>query len=451
MGKGSARNKIKKYSKGNSPLKKVPKNSLRSKVAQTLLEGGKNIQSSSQGISCGDTAKNQTKFLPFKRKYSYVLNLKQPRNSNTCILCQKYCESQSIDCCKCKQWYHANCVHISERDLQLHQLCEIDYVCVVCIIKDIPQPNGITCIAEAVQEKCERFDLIEENVESTISSEEGELEQNNTIVDQLLLEQQQNSAASDIPCINSGEGLKETAPEGNTTPQSSVDFTPEIIVASGEPCPASENLELDNTTTVETVTQASATNNSTNLVIIDNLRESWRYKNSSNIKKEFTKYFKDIKLLLAYSLKAGGIALHLVNKDSAERILNFQWPPEAFGNSGDQLICHTASNKPKVVLKNVDTTLSESELVDIFERFTLEKLSVRRFLYRDTGKRLPVVKVTCSEAASHLLLSKSLTIRGKLVTAAKFESVHRREITCYSCREQGHIARSCPQLTTSAE
>ena len=191
--------------------------------------------------------------------------------------------------------------------------------------------------------------------------------------------------------------------------------------------------------------------NSTNLVIIDNIRESWKYKNSSTIKREFARYFKDVKLQLAYSLKAGGVALHLANKESTERVLRFVWPNEAFNNSGSQLLCHSASNKPKVILKNVDTILSEKEVEDITQKFIAEKVSVKRFHYRDTGKRLPVVKVTCSETAAHLLLTKYYSIRGRNIKAEKFEITHRREITCYSCGERGHIARSCRQLITTIE
>ena len=153
--------------------------------------------------------------------------------------------------------------------------------------------------------------------------------------------------------------------------------------------------------------------------------------------------------MLAYSLKAGGIALHLASKEGAARVLNYVWPAEAFNNSGLQLSCHTASNKPKVILKNIDTSLSETEVEDIIERFISEKVSAKRFHYRDTGKRLPVVKITCSENAIQQLLTKSCTIRGRQVITEKFKGVHKREVTCFCCRERGHIARSCSQLLTS--
>ena len=74
---------------------------------------------------------------------------------------------------------------MSEKAFQLHKLCNIDYVCLICVIKDIPQPDGIIDIANTVDEKCEEFDLADD----TRHSECEELDQNNTIVEQLLLEQ----------------------------------------------------------------------------------------------------------------------------------------------------------------------------------------------------------------------------------------------------------------------
>ena len=154
----------------------------------------------------------------------------------------------------------------------------------------------------------------------------------------------------------------------------------------------------------------------------------------------------DTRLVLAYSLKAGGIALHLANKESAQKVLQFRWPETAFNNSGSQLHCHTPSNHHKVILKNIDPSLSEKEVQDLVEGFLSEKIQVKRFYYRDTGKRLPVVKIRGSETACHKLLTRSFTIQGKEVQVSKFLSVHHREIPCYNCQEGGHIARSCPGL-----
>ena len=151
---------MKKYAKGSSPGNKkggVPKNNLRSEVATVLLGEGKNSQTTSQGLE--DINSNTSTFTPLKRKYTF-LDKNHKSNSHVCILCQEVCESSvGIECSKCKHWYHGNCLHLSERDVQLHQLCNINHICVICIIKDIPQANGILDIVEVVDEKCEELEL----------------------------------------------------------------------------------------------------------------------------------------------------------------------------------------------------------------------------------------------------------------------------------------------------
>ena len=461
--KGSARKIMRKYGKCKSPVLKnrgATGDSLSSKVAKTFLGEPKNLQKASNSIDNTDTSKIRVdKILSFKRKYTN-LNKKQATGLSTCILCHKNCECESIECSKCKRWYHRNCLHLTERDHQLHNLCNIRYVCLVCIIKDIPQPDCVLEIADALDEKCEEFDLLD----TAPLSETEELVENNIIVEQLLQEQ----LATKDKSVKEGEtSLLITGDSGQSQDihfsvevidkrltDNISESTPISVIDDKESGKKSENLSISGYTTSEIeppIPHLSRNNkNSSNLIVIDNIRESWKFKNSNSIKREFNKYFKDVKLILAYSLKAGGVALHVANKESAERILKYSWPAEAFNNSGSQLYCHTAQNNPKVILKNIDAALTEKELEDIVQIFTGEKISVKRFHYRDTGKPLPVVKVTCSESAANKLLTKPLSIKGKNIPIEKFVQVHRREINCFNCRERGHIARFCPHLLKSS-
>ena len=98
--------------------------------------------------------------------------------------------------------------------------------------------------------------------------------------------------------------------------------------------------------------------------------------------------------LAYYSLRAGGIALHLKSAKDQSQLLQHQWPVEAFNNSGSTLICHKESNDPKVILKNLDRWKKEEELQELIFMLTGVRNKVHRFRYRDTGKPLPVVKVT---------------------------------------------------------
>ena len=323
----------------------------------------------------------------------------------------------------------------------------------VCIIKDIPTPSGIEDIVEIVEEKCEKFELVDEGTESEIK----ELDQNNTIVEQLL--QERRHLETPVGKSINIEGEKSIL-QGDTSLSNEIDFesindntdntrpTKDLADNSLSQVEGSVTTEKSQTSGTENtdIASSSLNNNSENLVIIDNIKESWKFRNSTNIKREFSRYFKQEKLVLAYSLKAGGIALHLDRKEAADRVLKYSWPAEAFNYSGSQLSCHRPSNKPKLILKNIDTYLSESEIEEIIQNFTTEKVSARRLHYRDTGKPLPVVKITCTENVCQQLLAKYFNINGRELFVEKYQTVHRREITCFNCREKGHIARSCTQL-----
>ena len=474
--KGSARKTMQRYSKGNSPGKpkgkgKNSKKSISSKVAQVLFTEGKNVQTSSQDIGNNNLAKS---LVSLKRKYTFLNEPKKQRVLENCLFCKNFCESESIKCCKCEQWYHGNCVHLSERDRQLFNLCDVEYVCVICVIRDIPQVTGIIDIVEAVSEKCD--ELGEKASNNSLLSECEDLAENNFLVDQIIEEQRKLSTPREkIPGLRLDEAEISIFQENNSLLAEDIDFHSEKcsregssllaegtdlhgenqpgLPPTGLPNPAREDpLQVVNKLQVIPPTPHSFNRNSNQVVIIDNIKESWKFRKSYHIKREFTKYFPDIKLSLAYSLKAGGIALHLTNQEAATRVLKYLWPAEAFNNSGSQIYCHPVNNKPKVILKNINPSLSEEEIERILQTFTPEKLTARRFYYRDTGKPLPVVKVTCaSETAINLLLDKCQIVDGKEVRVEKFQAIHRREITCFNCQDQGHIARSCPKLTSQGQ
>ena len=179
------------------------------------------------------------------------------------------------------------------------------------------------------------------------------------------------------------------------------------------------------------------------IVIIDNIKQPWNFKQSQSIKREINKYFPNIAIRLAYSLRAGGVAIHVNSKKDQELILDFNWPSEAFQDSGATLSCHKDRNEPKVMLKNVDPRIPEEELQEILFQFTCYRNRVVRFKYQDSGKPLPVVKVTfTAEEATELLKIRKLAIKGIEVRVEDYKYLHRRKIECFNCKGV-HIARDC--------
>ena len=87
------------------------------------------------------------------------------------------------------------------------------------------------------------------------------------------------------------------------------------------------------------------------------------------IKRELNKFFPAIGFRLVYALKAGGIAIHLNTLADFNKIKNFCWPKEAFGNSGQSLHCHVIEDLPKLIVKNVDPNYSEEQVENIIGTF----------------------------------------------------------------------------------
>ena len=128
---------------------------------------------------------------------------------------------------------------------------------------------------------------------------------------------------------------------------------------------------------------------------IDNIRCSWKFKKSPRIKSEFNKYFPDIRLVLAYSLRGGGVAIHFQTEGDLNRVLTFSWPDSAFENSGHQLLVRRVDDNPRLILKNVDPSISTDEIEFVLTKFTKCSIKAHRFKHKDSNKPLPVVKISC--------------------------------------------------------
>ena len=190
--------------------------------------------------------------------------------------------------------------------------------------------------------------------------------------------------------------------------------------------------------------QANLVDDTNLILIIDNIINSWHFRNSADIKGELSKFFPLINFRLVYSLKAGGIALHLNSQQDYQTILNFHWPPEAFCHSGSNLKCHPIVNKYKLILKNVNPNVACSEIEDLLYTFTSSQTKTHRYRYRDTRKSMPVVRVTCtSEEIALKILNNHIQIGPDSIVVEKFKETQSRDITCFLCNNQGHIAQYC--------
>ena len=181
------------------------------------------------------------------------------------------------------------------------------------------------------------------------------------------------------------------------------------------------------------------------IVLIDNINNPWQFRNSANIKREFTKYFPNITLKLAFSQRAGGLSLQLVSEEDTQKVLNFVWPEQAFCGSGKKLTCRRLRNLHKLILKNVDPRKTEKDIKEALDTFTGSDLKVHRFRYQDTGRAIPVISLSSvSEEAIERIRTSNLSFSGRPVRIEEHRYFYSEEIKCFRCHQQGHIARLCP-------
>ena len=134
--------------------------------------------------------------------------------------------------------------------------------------------------------------------------------------------------------------------------------------------------------------------NSKRVLIVDGLKNPCDYQNSRTIKEEIRKFKGNIKIKYAYPLNRGGIAIHTESEDDIE-LLKSNWPKEAF-NGSSSISFHENAVKPRCIFKNVSPYLQDENIVSAVESQLKITLNIRRLKYRDTGRHMPVVIVTCN-------------------------------------------------------
>ncbi|VDH97606.1 Hypothetical predicted protein [Mytilus galloprovincialis] len=188
------------------------------------------------------------------------------------------------------------------------------------------------------------------------------------------------------------------------------------------------------------------------IIIIDNIEQPNTAIDSTTIRKELTK----IKALEdqieeAYSLPKGGIAIHLKDQKTRDKIIK-SWPINT-SVFGEKSVAH----KPRSInhgtnscyLHNIPVHLSEENLsLDLSHLYKIKE--VKRKKYRDTGKLMPVVKITFTD---HEEVKKAITSKGYChpgtTTYSKFQAEQPvKVVRCYNCNKFGHIGKRCLNIAT---
>ena len=102
---------------------------------------------------------------------------------------------------------------------------------------------------------------------------------------------------------------------------------------------------------------------------------------------------------------------------------------------------HDNSQIPRCVLKNISPVHSLEVIKEEVRNKTGLSVSVRRLEYRDTGRPMPIVVVTCgSHEDLQLLLKAKCQVNKKSIKIVPYQSKRYILTRCFNCQEFGHIA-----------
>ena len=190
---------------------------------------------------------------------------------------------------------------------------------------------------------------------------------------------------------------------------------------------------------------------SDNIVILDKIKDPSAYTDSRKILEEIELRNPELGVDFAYTLSAGGIALHC--KSIKDYNLALQpWPKDSFG--GSNITPHPpASARLKatnsVVIRNIKQEITDTDIQLATQLITGSSTSVRRFKNRRTGRFMPIAELTVnsnSEKGITQLLKQGIKIGTVILPCEPKRTA--KVIRCYNCNLFGHTAYHCSNPKT---
>ena len=178
------------------------------------------------------------------------------------------------------------------------------------------------------------------------------------------------------------------------------------------------------------------------ILVIDNISESKLLTSSKEIKEKIKD--KNIKGVdFAYKLPKGGVVLQFESQDCKKQAEN-NWPSAVFsGNESVHRPTGKTGNKVGYI-RNIDPRFSENSISSFLQKKGLGKVLVKRNFHRNTGKPMPIARVTFETVD---LLQRAVTTDLSLVFNGKETFVERERpkkvVRCYNCMLYGHIQKNC--------
>ena len=174
---------------------------------------------------------------------------------------------------------------------------------------------------------------------------------------------------------------------------------------------------------------------------------------SSNIKREFNKYYKNIHIKTCFVSKSGTVFIELNREEDACEVYE-KWDGKYFQsqtNDHQPTICRRLSDMNKsAIIRNIPLHISDNDIsIAISEE--LPGAIAKRFIKKD-GYKLKTVKVDlCTVKDQQRFIKTGFRLENEVYKTVEEFKPRRRIIQCYNCFKFGHVAKLCRQVHQSCK
>ena len=335
-----------------------------------------------------------------------------------------------VYCSSCEQWLHPSCNGLNEKEfVKISKLLDTDdefqFKCIEC------------CISVSVQNAKKSRDIIEV-FKTQLSSR---IKKGATPITQSVVEKKKKRKTS-TQSESQGSPNKAVVCDQNTVK----DGTHDVLVSEERKAKETTDSALevsDVDECAEDVEQLNITsekvNNRNKIIVIDDIPNSMIYVDSRKIFKEINSHCPQFKIVYAYRLSKGGVAIHLHSEEDRDRLFDLL-PSQAFGGGLKKKL--DVSKWYQIFVKNVDHNIDLAELErNLINRNFVVK-SITRIVDFKFGKPTKVLKIETDLESCEKFVSKSFIVINNIrcpIEKRKFEPV----VRCFGCQSFGHIRKNC--------
>ena len=185
-------------------------------------------------------------------------------------------------------------------------------------------------------------------------------------------------------------------------------------------------------------------------LVINNVQERRFIKDASSIKKEFSKYFKQCKIVSAFPTRSGALIIEVSSREEAEMVYK-GWKPSFFSPEEQNFkeeyrtSCKIMSELQnyKAIIKNVEYNIADDTISNELAQ-NYPGAVFKRFITRE-GKSL---KTGIIEFKTQQQLTDTLYVGHLQICNMKLEVheyIHKRKvIQCFNCKQFDHVRKWCP-------